>query len=252
MAINYLAEILAFNEWKEVNPLPASAVALWHELMAVCNKTGWQRQFTVSNGMLQVKAGLSRKQFERARQLLIQKGRIKYKKSGRANQAGWYEIIPIVQNGQQEGQQQGQQKGQHKGHSWDSEGGTLYKHKLKLENNDVYDHNARLTNIFALLEKELGRPLSPPEVERIKQWVSQEQLTDELIIEAVRRAVRRGKTTFSYIASILGHWQKNNVRTLNDVAVLDRQFYAGRTLQKPEQPPLDEEQQKIFNLLLMS
>ncbi|SFR15357.1 hypothetical protein [Desulfoscipio geothermicus] len=131
--MNYLSEIVAFTEWKEVNQLPASAIALWYELMAICNKTGWQQEFTVPNGLLQIKAGLSRKEFDRARQLLIQAGRINYKKSNRVNQAGKYEIIPFVQKGQQEGQQQGKQEGQQEGqrtaHSGGNERGTLFKLK---------------------------------------------------------------------------------------------------------------------------
>lgn len=133
--MNFLSEILAFTEWKEVNPLPASAIALWYELMAICNKTGWQQEFTVPNGLLQVKAGLSRKEFDRARHLLIQAGRITYKKSNRVNQAGRYEIISFVQKGQREGQQEGQQKGQREGqrleHNGGNERGTLFKHKHK-------------------------------------------------------------------------------------------------------------------------
>jgi hypothetical protein len=105
--MNYLAEILAFNRWREVNPLPASAIALWHELMAVCNKAGWQQVFTTPNGTLQAACGLSRREFDRARQILIENDRIKYKKSERVNQAGRYELLPfpIVQNVQQNVQQ---------------------------------------------------------------------------------------------------------------------------------------------------
>lgn len=127
--MNYLSEIVAFTEWKEVNQLPASAIALWYELMAICNKTGWRQEFTVPNGLLQIKAGLSRKEFEHARQLLIYAGRIQYKKSNRVNQAGKYELIPIVQKGQQEVQQKGQRDEHRKG----NERGILYKPKRKLK-----------------------------------------------------------------------------------------------------------------------
>jgi hypothetical protein len=129
--MNYLLEIVAFSEWKEVNPLPATAIALWYELMAICNKCGWIQEFTVSNGLLQIKAGLSRKEFDRARQILMYLGRITYRKSNRVNQAGIYSIIPIVQKGQQEGQQEGQRKGQQEEHTGGNERDTLFKPKLK-------------------------------------------------------------------------------------------------------------------------
>jgi hypothetical protein len=142
--MNYLSEILAFTGWKEVNQLPASAIALWYELMAICNKTGWRQEFTVPNGLLQIKAGLSRREFENARQLLIQAGRIQYKKSNRVNQAGRYEIIPFVQNVQQEGQQNVQQNVQRdvqrSGHTGGNETCTLFKlkHKQNINSNKVF------------------------------------------------------------------------------------------------------------------
>lgn len=107
--MNYLEQIVAFQRWKDVNPLPASAIALWYELMAACNKAGWPEEFTIQNAMLQATAGLSRKEFDRARQMLINLRRIHYGKSKRVNTAGNYTLIPfsIVQKGQQNGQQEG-------------------------------------------------------------------------------------------------------------------------------------------------
>lgn len=116
--MNYLEQIVAFHRWKEVNPLPASAIALWFELMAVCNKAGWPEEFTVPNAVVQSTAGLSRKEFDRARQMLIDLGRLSYKKSQRVNNAGKYTLIPfsIVQKVQQNGQQKGQREEQPEGH----------------------------------------------------------------------------------------------------------------------------------------
>lgn len=134
--MNYLKQITAFSIWKEVNPIPATAIALWHELMAINNRHGWASEFTVPNGLLQVKAGLSRKQLDAARIILINKGLITYRKSTRVNQAGTYSLlsVPIVSFGQQE---------EHvTGNEWHTEGtqeeherGTLFKHKQKHNNN---------------------------------------------------------------------------------------------------------------------
>lgn len=167
--MNYLQEILAFSNWKEVNQMPATAIALWHELMAICNKCGWQNDFTVANGLLQIKSGLSRKEFDRARLILIQKGRIDYKKSGnKVNEAGRYIIIPFVQNGQregqqanpfvqkgqQEGQQEGQREGQQTAHGKGNERDILFKLKrTKLNEFDLEaakDRLLRLVNSLAM------------------------------------------------------------------------------------------------------
>jgi hypothetical protein len=131
--MNYLSEIVAFDGWKEVNPLPATAIALWHELMSACNKSGWQEEFTVANGLLQFKAGLSRKEFDRARDILVSNRLIEYKKSNRVNQAGRYRINSIVQKGQQKGQREVQQEGQQKEHRRDNERDILFKPKYRLK-----------------------------------------------------------------------------------------------------------------------
>ena len=115
--MNYLAEIVAWNRWKEVNQPPATVIALWHEIMAVWNRCGWLDEFKVPNGLLQIGAGLSRKEFDNARQWLIREGRIVYKKSNRVNQAGTYKVIPIPQNGKQKGQPEGDREGDRTEHT---------------------------------------------------------------------------------------------------------------------------------------
>ena len=145
--MNYLLQIVAFHRWKRVHPLPGNAIALWLELMAAWNEVAWERSFTISNAVLQAEAGLSRKEFEHARQLLISMGRITYQKSTRVNQAGVYTIIPIpiVQNGQrevhQEVQRQGQQEGHLEEHGRDIGRDNLYKPKLNDQDLDLNNNN---------------------------------------------------------------------------------------------------------------
>lgn len=196
--MNYLQEIVAFNEWKDVNPLPASAIALWFELMAICNKTGWQKEFTVPNGVLQSKAGLSRKEFERARQILIQIERIKYKKSGRVNQAGKYELIPIVQKVQQEGQQEGQQKEHRRG----NERGTLFKLKLK-------DSSSNYARVYSFFESEGFGTISSFLKDEIDSLI--DEYGDTWVIEAMKEAVVRGKRSMKYVDGILKRWKADGI-----------------------------------------
>lgn len=129
--MNYLEWILAWDRWKQINQPPATVISLWHELMSVWNRCGWMDEFTVPNGLLQIGAGLSRKEFDNARGWLISRGRVYYTKSKRVNQAGRYRILPfpslIVQNGQREGQRQGKQGGQREGQRTAHTGGTLFK-----------------------------------------------------------------------------------------------------------------------------
>lgn len=79
-------------------------------------------------------------------------------------------------------------------------------------------------NVFALFEQEFGRPLSPLEYEKIVRWIDEDQYREELIREALREAVLSAKFNFKYIDRILFEWQKNNIRTLQELNVYREQF----------------------------
>ncbi|MDK2824532.1 MAG: hypothetical protein PWP71_2450, partial [Clostridia bacterium] len=89
--MNYIREINGFYDWLKYNTLSTGAIALWYALMSICNKAGWAEEFTVANVVLQSMTGLSRQGLDKARNQLIQKGVIEYKK-GSGNQAGKYRL----------------------------------------------------------------------------------------------------------------------------------------------------------------
>lgn len=93
--MNYLREITAFYDWLVTNPLPPDAQALWHALMFINNKCAWAKEFSVANTTLLSMLGISQAELWRARNLLIQKGRISYMKSA-GKKVGVYSIIPFV------------------------------------------------------------------------------------------------------------------------------------------------------------
>ena len=93
--MDYIKEINAFYNWLMYNSLSTGAIALWHALMSINNRAGWTDEFTVANIVLQGITGLSRQGLHKARNLLIQKGLIEYKK-GTSNQAGKYKLNSLV------------------------------------------------------------------------------------------------------------------------------------------------------------
>ena len=100
--MNYIAEINSFYNWVLFNPIPPDAQALWHVLMQMNNKCAvrindewyWRVEFSVPNMTLLSILTFSRQQLDRMRNVLIQTGRIVYKK-GKGNQSGTYKIIPF-------------------------------------------------------------------------------------------------------------------------------------------------------------
>lgn len=82
------------------------------------------------------------------------------------------------------------------------------------------------TKLIIVFEKEFGRPLSPMEIDQIREWETRHPPI--LVLEALKRAVLRGKYSFKYIGSILLEWGKNNLRTMQAIQTYDEDFQARR------------------------
>jgi DNA replication protein len=62
-----------------------------------------------------------------------------------------------------------------------------------------------LTNIYSEFQKNLGRILSPLEISRIREWVSY-GYSDELIINALKESLSKGKKSLRSVDKILLSW----------------------------------------------
>lgn len=72
------------------------------------------------------------------------------------------------------------------------------------------------SNVFEVIEKEFGRTLSPIEYEIIKAWLDN-NISEELIIEALKEATFNGVSNLRYIDKILYEWGKKGIKTKSDV-----------------------------------
>lgn len=72
------------------------------------------------------------------------------------------------------------------------------------------------SNIFEIIEKEFGRTLSPIEFEIIKAWLDN-NMSEELIKEALKEATFNGVSSLRYIDKILYEWEKAGIKTREDV-----------------------------------
>ena len=88
----------------------------------------------------------------------------------------------------------------------------------------------QLGKLYQAFEKEFGRGLSPMENDKFSQWLEIDKISTEVILEALRRAVLQGKTTFNYIDRILINWQKQNLHTVSQIMEKDR--YPNTTMVK--------------------
>ena len=93
--MNYILEIKAFYDWLEVNQLSTAGIVLWHALMHIANKTGWQDNFTVAIAVLEIKTGLKKQAIINARNNLKQAGLIEFS-SRNGNKSAIYKINSFV------------------------------------------------------------------------------------------------------------------------------------------------------------
>ncbi|WP_413476203.1 DnaD domain protein [Latilactobacillus fuchuensis] len=78
------------------------------------------------------------------------------------------------------------------------------------------DQNQRAM-IFNQVEQLFGRPLSPLETEIIANWLDLDRYNPDLIQLAVREAVFNQVYSLKYVDRILLNWQKQNIKTKDDL-----------------------------------
>lgn len=230
--MNYLKEINAFYDWLLYNSLPTGAIALWHALMSINNKASWADEFTVANLVLQGLTGLSRQGLDKARNILIQKGLIQYKK-GVSNQAGKYRLIsldsqkvgtPVVtqqdikkSNKDIECQKVGTvvdtigaQEESQEGHS-SSTLNKLNQTKLNINTSTstegkVFNLDEEFSELAKLYQQVIGQPNG-----LTAEWINSVKGTygSEWVKNAMLEAETRGKRTKKYIEGILENWKVN-------------------------------------------
>lgn len=91
------------------------------------------------------------------------------------------------------------------------------------------------SNIFAVFEQELGRTLSPMEVEIIKEWLH-DGVAEELIKEALKEAIINNVRNLKYVDRILFNWRTKGFKTKADI-LKDKKNY--RKPQKKTEPIYD-------------
>ena len=168
--MNYFYEIKTFYDRLELNPAPTSAIALWHALAYIANKTD-KSEFTVASSTLMLKSGLSESSFKRARNYLTQNGYITWKSRG-GNQAAVYSMVhSAVQYGPQSEPQSGPQSEPQSGPQSGPQSEPINKHnntktntkKEKVKKEKCYFGDAELNKVFCdfvEMRKQIKRPMT--------------------------------------------------------------------------------------------
>ena len=97
--------------------------------------------------------------------------------------------------------------------------------------------------IFRLFEEEMGRLLSPLELEKIGYWLDEDKHSPALIKEALKEAVFAGKLSIRYIDRILLEWKKKNISTPQAAQKQSEQFREKQTFNRPPVRTVQQETQ---------
>ena len=93
----------------------------------------------------------------------------------------------------------------------------LYDKLLNIVKDVSEEDNVKInSSIFNVFEEELGRLLSPMEIEKIKEWVNTYK-NDDLIVSALNEAVLNGVSNLRYIDAILNEWSKKGYKNKEDI-----------------------------------
>lgn len=94
--MNYIKQLNAFYKIVPIKQISPNAKNLYETLMYINSSCYWKSDFTVANLYLMTLTGLNKQAIYRARNELIQKELIEFKKGINQNEAGRYTIVEFV------------------------------------------------------------------------------------------------------------------------------------------------------------
>jgi DnaD/phage-associated family protein len=237
IGVNYIKEMNAFYDWLELNELSPSAINLWYALMHINNKAGWIETFTVAESVLCVKTGLTDRTLRKVRNELKQKRRIDF--ISRKGKAPVYRIISFFST-EQSTENNSELKERSEINSALSSGvssalssevsSALIKNKLNETKQIKKEEEAPVENPFSFYEQNGFGVIGGHIAQKISMWC--EDLSDNLVLEAMKIAVERGAPKFSYVESILKDWASNNINTVEQAKASLMAFKQRQSQQK--------------------
>ncbi|WP_188456034.1 DnaD domain-containing protein [Virgibacillus oceani] len=216
--MNYLKELNAFRNWLFLNEMPTGAIVLWHALISVNNSAGWKKQFNAPNSVVQALTGLSKQGLIKSRGKLIEKNFVRYKK-GKRGSAPIYEMVSLINIMDQSGSQTSTE------YDNQTSSSSLPIPKQKLNQKQKSSREEQAKNPFIVYEQNFGI-LRPIVRESMIDWCN--DLSDQIVIEAMRLTVKRGGRTFGYIEEILKEWSDAKLVSIDQVRAYEMEKAAKR------------------------
>lgn len=77
---------------------------------------------------------------------------------------------------------------------------------------------------MSMFEEEFGRPLSAMECDQLRTWLGTDGYPEWMIAEALRESVLANKYSFRYIDRVLFDWQRNQIKSRQDLDTYRQQY----------------------------
>ncbi|MDY0404217.1 DnaD domain protein [Virgibacillus sp. 179-BFC.A HS] len=257
--MNYIKELNAFRNFLLTNQLSVGAISLWHTLMSLANATGWKKRFNAPSQTLCQLSGLSRQGVLDARNSLVAHGLIRCE-SGQNGRAPVFEMISLVKE-PEDGQTRNTRQAtvdtsldrlpdRPLDRSLDTSQDRLPDRPLDRSLDTSQDRlpdqpldtlldqspdniltipkqkqyekeeDEAHAELIAIYEQNIGS-LPPLLCKELLTW--EKRLGKEIVIEAIRIAMKHSGRTFRYLETILTEWEQAGIKTVAAVFSYEKQ-----------------------------
>ena len=206
--MNYIKQINAFFELTIANPLSSNAQCLYFNLLNINNKCNWVEEFTTANSTLMTFTSLNKQTLYRARNELIQRKFIEFKKGINQNQSGKYKIISFVTAHDTAHDTAGDTADDTPNDTPNNTNNKLKETKLK------ETKETAVKEIINCYEENIGMITSAASEELLSYLDS---LDYQLIVKAIKLSAIRNKRSTAYICGILNSWVRKGYKVLADI-----------------------------------
>lgn len=154
--MNYIKQLNAFYKIVPIKQISANAKNLYETLIYINSSCYWKSDFTVANLYLMTLTGLNKQSIYRARNELIQKELIEFKKGINQNEAGKYTIIEFV--------------------TADDTADDTASDKADDTPNDTADDTINKQNKTKQRRKNIKKEFTPPTLEEVEKYVLEKKI----------------------------------------------------------------------------
>ncbi|MGB3161578.1 MAG: DnaD domain protein [Carnobacterium sp.] len=90
-------------------------------------------------------------------------------------------------------------------------------------NKEIQQPASEKANFITAWEQNGFGPISPINIEKLDYWVKDFDGKEEIIVKAIEVAEGYGKRFYNYVETILKSWENKGVKSLDDIAALEKQ-----------------------------